>query len=55
VGVGVVAVLALRALGEWQAQKLAGASTERDPGLVLRRPERPETPPPSGERRPRVQ
>jgi hypothetical protein len=55
VGVGVVAVLALRALGEWQAQKLSGADIERDPGLVLRRPDRPDTPPPSGKGRPRVQ
>ncbi len=55
VGVGVVAVLALRALGEWQTQKMAGADTEREPGLVIRRPDRPDTPPPSGQGRPRVQ
>lgn len=57
-GVGVVAVLALRALGEWQTQKMAGVSDEREPGLVLRRPERPgrpDTPPPPEDRRPRVQ
>jgi hypothetical protein len=54
-GVGVVAVLALRALAEWQAQKMTGAGSGRDPGLVLRRPVPPETPPPSNDRRPRVQ
>jgi hypothetical protein len=54
-GVGVVAVLALRALGEWHAQKLAGGSVERDPGLVLRRPERPTNPSPPSDRPPRVQ
>lgn len=37
VGVGVVAVLALRAIGEWQATQSGGPSEERDPGLVLRR------------------
>lgn len=36
-GVGVVAVLALRAIGEWQATQADGGSDQRDPGLVLRR------------------
>ena len=36
VGVGIVAVLALRAIGEWKATG-AEDSDERDPGLVLRR------------------
>lgn len=40
VGVGVVAVLALRALSEWSSQQKRGGSSERDPGLVLRRPPR---------------
>ena len=44
IGVGVVAVLALRALGEWNTQKADGAVAEREPGLVLRRPERPAGP-----------
>jgi hypothetical protein len=37
VGVGVVAVLALRAIGEWKATQADGAGETRDPGLVLRR------------------
>jgi hypothetical protein len=41
IGVGIVAVLALRALGEWQVQQRRGARREREPGLVARRSERP--------------
>lgn len=37
VGVGIVAVLALRAIGEWKATQADGGGDERDPGLVLRR------------------
>lgn len=37
VGVGIVAVLALRAIGEWKVTQTDGAADERDPGLVLRR------------------
>jgi len=37
IGTGVVAVLALRAIGEWRATAASGATEERDPGLVLRR------------------
>lgn len=37
VGVGVVAVLALRAIGEWHATAAQGGAGERDPGLVVRR------------------
>jgi hypothetical protein len=50
VGVGIVAVLALRALGEWQLQQRRGATHEREPGLVARRSERPA----SEDRPPRV-
>jgi hypothetical protein len=49
-GVGIVAVLALRALGEWQIQQRGGALRQRDPGLVARRSVRP----PDGDRLPRV-
>lgn len=37
VGVGVVAVLALRAIGEWQSTQAQGGTNDRDPGLVVRR------------------
>lgn len=37
VGVGIVAVLALRAIGEWKSTQADGGSDEPDPGLVLRR------------------
>lgn len=37
IGVGIVAVLALRAIGEWQATEASGTAATRDPGLVLRR------------------
>jgi hypothetical protein len=49
-GVGIVAVLALRALGEWQIQQTRGTGRERDPGLVARRQVRPA----SDDRPPRV-
>ena len=39
IGVGIVAVLALRALGEWQVQQGRGAPAKREPGLVIRRGE----------------
>lgn len=52
IGVGVVAVLALRALGEWNTQKADGVVAGREPGLVLRRPERPSGP--GGSDTPRV-
>ena len=52
VGVGVVAVLALRALGEWSNQQQPGATDEKEPGLVLRRP--PRTTPANNEPPPRV-
>lgn len=44
VGVGIVAVLALRAIGEWQSQQATGINpedSEMEPGLVLRKRERP--------------
>jgi len=37
IGVGIVAILALRAIGEWQATAADGATDEPEPGLVLRR------------------
>lgn len=44
IGVGIVAVLALRAIGEWQSQQASGTTPddgEVEPGLVLRKRERP--------------
>lgn len=37
IGVGIVAVLALRAIGEWKATEAGGEPDGPDPGLVLRR------------------
>ena len=44
IGVGIVAVMALRAIGEWQSQQAAGTNPDDggvEPGLVLRKRERP--------------
>lgn len=43
VGVGVVAVLALRAVGEWQAQRAAGATAPPARELIARRKDTPPT------------
>lgn len=50
VGVGIVAVLALRAIGEWQAQEARGATAPPARELIARRKDQP----PARRKTPRV-